>query len=147
MITPPGIRPFASVVLGATTREDFLKRYVALREDFVALDKILPPNAQLYVPNDRVPAVYAPRAVIFTLADWDRRTALYRMLVQPTGAPSDVSGLEPQTGLICGDVVYENRDAVVETYRTPSRKPERGAVLVQRCASEASGQEGLPPPQ
>lgn len=136
-------RPLAAVALGATTREDFLKRYVALMDDFRALDKILPRDANLYVPNNRMPAVYAPRPAIFTLADWDRRTPLYRLLVQPSGQPLDVSGLEPQTGLTCSDVVYRNPDAVVVAYRTPNREPGRDTVVVQRCLAEAGGQEML----
>lgn len=132
-------RPFAAVTLGATTREDFLRRYVAFMDDFRALDRILPRDASLYVPNNRMPAVYAPRPVVFTLADWDRRTPLYRLLLQPAGGPYDTSELEPQTGLTCGEVVYQNPDAVVAAYRTPILEPERGPVVVQRCFADAKG--------
>jgi hypothetical protein len=132
-------RPFVAVALGATTRDDFLRRYVEFIDDFRALDKILPRNAGLYAPNSRMPAVYAPRPVIFSLADWDRRTPLYRLLTQPSGQPFDTSGLEPQTGLTCSDVVYRNPDAVVEAYRTPNREPRRGIVVVQLCLAETGG--------
>jgi len=142
-------RPLAAVALGGTTREDFLKRYVAFTDDFRALDEILPRDANLYAPNirmsanNRMPAVDAPRPVIFTLADWDRRTPLYRLLVQPSGQPFDASGLEPQAGLTCSDVVYRNPDAVIVVYRTPNHEPGRGTVVVQRCLAEAGGQEML----
>jgi hypothetical protein len=125
--------PFAAVVLGATTRENFLRRHVAFTDDFRALDQILPRDASLYVPNSRMPAVYAPRPVIFTVADWDGRTPVYRLLVLPSGEPLDASGLEPEPGLTCDDVVYRNPVAIVVAYRTPDRPPQRGAVLVQRC--------------
>jgi hypothetical protein len=132
-------RPLAAVALGATAREDFLRRYVPFMDDFRALDKVLPREASLYMPYSGMiapPAVYAPRPPIFTLADWDRQTPLYRMLVQPFGRPFDASLLEPETGLTCSDVVYRNPDAIVVTYRTPNRAPERGTVVVQRCLAE-----------
>jgi len=140
-------RPFAAVALGATTRDDFLKRYVAFIDDFRALDKVLPRDATLYEPDNSMPAFYAPRPVIFTLGDWDRRTSLYRLLVQPSGQPFDFSGLEPQTGLTCSDVVYRNPDAVVVAYRTPNREPVRDTIVVQRCHAEAGGQEMLRSPR
>lgn len=136
-------RPFVAVALGATTRADFLKRYVAFMDDFQTLDKVLPSDAHLYVPNNRMPAVYAPRPVIFSLADWDRRTPLYRFLVQPSGKRFDAYGMEPEAGLTCSGVVYRNSDAVIEAYRTPNREPERGTVVVQRCLAEAGVQEML----
>jgi hypothetical protein len=143
-------RPFVAVALGVTTREDFLKRYVSFMDDFRSLDKILPRDANLYVPyrgRTGMPNVYAPRPVIFTLADWDRRTHLYRLLVQPSGEPFDASRLEPQTSLNCSDVVYRNPDAVVMTYRTPNLEPVRGTVVVQRCLVEAGGQGMLSSPR
>ena len=133
-------RPFAAVATGATTREDFLRRYVAFTDDFRALNKILPSDATLYAPDEIMPAVYSPRRVIFTLADWDRRSPLYRLLV----LPSDPSGLEPQTGLTCDGEVYRNPDAAVFTYRTPNRQTERATVVVQSCISDADGQKSLP---
>lgn len=140
-------RPFAAVALGVTTREDFLTRYVAFMDDFRALDKMLPRDAGLYVPNSRIPSVYAPRPVIFTLTDWDRRTPLYRFLVEPSGQPFDESRLEPHAGLTCSDVVYRNPDAVIQAYRTPNREPVRGTVVVQRCFADAGDQEMLRSPQ
>jgi hypothetical protein len=137
-------RPFVTFAFGRTTRQDFLRRYVAFTVDFQALDKVLPRDAKLYVPESRMPADYAPRPVIFTLADWERRTPLYRLLEEPFGEPFDVSVLEPQTGLTCGKVVYRNPDAIVLAYRTPNQEPERAAVVVQRCVAESSGRETLP---
>jgi hypothetical protein len=95
------------------------------------------------VPNNRMPAVYAPRPVIFFLGDWDRRTPLYRFLVQRSGKPFDAYGMEPEAGLICSDALYRDSDAVVEAYRTPNREPERGTVVVQQCLAERGFQEML----
>jgi hypothetical protein len=132
-------RPFIAVTLGKSTRGDFLKRYVAFTDDFRELDKILPSDAVLYVPNDRSPAVYAPRPVIFTLADWERRTAVYMFLVLPFNESPDTSGVESPEGLSCGEVVYRNSNAVVAAYRTPDRAPERGTLAVRRCVPTGVG--------
>ena len=130
--------PFAGVSLHATTRESFLRRFVALSDDFHALAALLPMDATLYVPNNRAPALYAPRPVIFSRADWNHRTQLYRLLlVKASGAPVvDASGLEPQAGLKCGDVIYRNPAAVVVAFRTMNREPERSAIVVQRCVDD-----------
>ena len=119
-------------------------------DDFRALDKILPREASLYMPYNGMtapPAVYAPRPSIFTLADWDRRTPLYRMLVQPFGQVFDASLLEPETGVTCSEVMYRNPNAVVVTYRSPNRAPLRGTVVVQRCPVETGDQNMLRSPQ
>jgi hypothetical protein len=126
-------RPFAAVALGITTREDFLERHVAFIDDFQALDKILPRDATLYISAARAPAIYAPRPVIFSLADWDRRTPLYWLLAQPFGKTLSDSELEAAAGTTCKVEVYRNPDAVIVAYRTPNRKPDRGVVIVRRC--------------
>jgi hypothetical protein len=139
-------RPLVAVTLGATAREDFLRRYVPFMEDFRALDKILPREANLYMPYSNMtapPAFYAPRPPIFTLADWDRRKPLYRMLVQPFDQAFDASLLEPEIGVTCSEMVYRNPNAVVVTYRTPNRAPLRGTVVVQRCLVETGDQKIL----
>jgi hypothetical protein len=142
-------RPLVAVTLGATAREDFLRHYVPFMDDFRALDKILPREASFYMPYSGMtapPAVYAPRPPIFTLVDWDRRTPLYRMLVQPFGQAFDASLLEPETGVTCSEVVYRDPNAVVVTYRTPNRAPLRGTVVVQRCLVVTGDQRILPSP-
>ena len=136
-------RPLAAVALGMTTREDFLKRYVAFIDDFRALDNVLPRDATLYVPNNRMPAVYAPRPVIFTLADWDRRTPLYWLLALRFGETLSRSVLEGAAGTTCIVEVYRNSDAVIVAYRTPNREPDRGLVVVRRCYENEDSQDPL----
>ena len=137
-------RPFAAVTLGITPREDFLERYVAFFDDYRALDKLLPRDATLYIPGPRAPAVYAPRPVIFTVADWDRRTVLYRLLALEFGQTPD-PGLVNEDGLNCGTEIYRNPDAVIVAYRTPNRKPDRGVAVVQRCVVVAVDPSTLHP--
>jgi hypothetical protein len=126
-------RPFVAVDPSIVSREAFLQRYVEFSGDFRSLDQILPRDAKLYVPYDsiRIPTYYAPRPVIFTLADWDRESPLYRFLIYPYG--EDYNHPEPLTGLTCADEVYRDSNAVIAAYRTPGRAQERGTVLVQRC--------------
>ncbi len=137
-------RPFVAVSLGVTAREDFLERHVAFIDDFQALDKILPQDATLYIPGPRAPAIYAPRPVIFDLADWDRRTPLYRLLALEFGQTPDPTVVN-EAGLNCGAEIYRNPDAVIVAYRTPNRKPDRGVVIVQRCVVVADDQSTLRP--
>ncbi len=123
-------RPFLRMDAGIETRASFLEKYVAFADDFQILDRILPADAVLYVVNTRLPSYYAPRPVIFTLQDLRRRRPLYRFIVGED-APS------PQPGLACAETVYKNDDAVVETYRTPGKTPQHGALLVERCTLQA----------
>ena len=131
-------RPFAALMLGGMTRDEFLKRYIAFADDFRTLDRVLPRDADLYVPNSRMPAVYAPRPVIFTLADWDGRAPLYRLLVQHSDDPADAGVVEPQTSLACGEVMYRNPNAIVFAYRTPNRASDRDTVVLQKCIPQAT---------
>jgi hypothetical protein len=125
-------RPFASVVFGQTTQDQFLRRYVAFHDDFTVVGKTLPVQAVLLIEGYRAPSVYAPRPVVYTVLDWDGVRPLYRM--RPTAGWTSRYERE----LRCGEVVYRNDRAVVETYRTPGREALRGAMLVERCRAEPS---------
>jgi hypothetical protein len=119
-------RPFLKVDLGLMNRDSFLHEYVAFADDFRALDRILPPNAVIYVVNSRLPSYYAPRPVIFTLEDLRDRGPLYRFTV---GGESPA----PHDSLTCTETVYENRNAVSDVYRTPGRAAVHAPLKVERC--------------
>jgi hypothetical protein len=119
-------RPFIKVVSGIESRDSFLHQYAAFTEDFHALDRILPANAVLYVVNSRLPSYYAPRPVIFTLADLRGRGPLYRFTVG-SGVPAE------QGSLSCTETVYENPEAVSVVYRTPGRAAVHEPLKVGRC--------------
>ena len=108
-----------------TSRQDFLRRYVAFTDDFRALDSILPRDAVLYDVDSRMPSEYAPRPVILDLADWDRKRPVYRFAVEPFDASAET--------LSCPEEIYRNPSAITVTFRTPNRKPERGDLSVKRC--------------
>jgi hypothetical protein len=119
-------KPFVRVDAGIKSRDSFLKECVAFTEDFRALDRILPAGAVLYVVNSRIPSYYAPRPVIFTLEDLRGRGPLYRFTV---GSNTPLQ----QPSLLCTETVYENSNAVVDTFRTPARVPEHAPLRVERC--------------
>jgi hypothetical protein len=124
-------RPFIKVDLGITSRDSFLREYVAFIDDFRALDRILPANAVIYVVNSRLPSYYAPRPVIYTLEDLKGRPPLYRFTVGVDAPPEESS-------LSCADAVYTNRNAISLVYRTPGRPPAREPLTVERCAAVRS---------
>jgi hypothetical protein len=123
-------RPFAGVVAGITTRSEFLERYVALTRDFEMLDRMLPRDAVLYIADGRLPNFYAPRPVVLTPLDLRGRAAVYRITIFPE---QDVEEIDATTSLNCGDTIYQNDRAVIETYRTPGEPPQIGSIKVQSC--------------
>jgi hypothetical protein len=127
------VRPFAKVVLGVTSIEQFRERFVPLSQDYIVLDRMLPSDAVLYVANGRVPLFDAPRPVVLTPLDLRQKTSIYRMTI--TAVP-DIEILDRTTVLNCKDIVYSNGQAIVEAYRTPGKVPKKGMVTVQRCQIE-----------
>jgi hypothetical protein len=122
------VLPFAKEDLGLISRTDFLNRYVAFMDDFSKLDKLLPAGSELYVTNLRPPSVYFPRPVIFSASDWDRRSPLFRFRVSSPGERAPTEG-----SLRCPEPLYTNKDAIIETYRTPGHAPRRGILIVEAC--------------
>jgi hypothetical protein len=128
-------RPFASVVAGYTTRSEFRERYVALSHDFEILDRMLPRDAVLYMADGRLPNFYAPRPVVLTPLDLHGRTLIFRLTTSPE---EDVEEIDTTSSLKCGDTVYQNDQAVIETYRTPGEAPLIGPMKVQSCQIQPS---------
>jgi hypothetical protein len=118
-------RPFLKVDLGLVSREDFIDEYVAFSRDFRALDRLLPANAVLYA-GGRIPSLYAPRPVVFTLDDLRGRGPVYEFFM-------DGDSLSLTPSLSCGKTVYQDASANWEVYRTPGRAPEQGSLKVNRC--------------
>ena len=102
----------------------FYQRNVAFYRDYVKLDRLLPDDAVLLVAGFRLDAVYAPRPVYFDAADLppNRPAALFA-----SAAPAVESSINRYK---LGDVLYENDQAVLVTYRTPGRPPRIGALRV-----------------
>ncbi len=117
---------FFPVALG-WEKLDFFKRYVAFYDDYTKLDQILSKETVLLVQDYRIDAVYAPRPVFFNVKDLppQRPAALLRSAVAGRSGASIISG-----GYTLGDVLYENDNAVIETFRTPGRLPLAGPMQV-----------------
>ena len=123
-------RPFAEVVSGLMPRSEFIKRYVALASDFEMLDRILPRDAVIYIPDARWPNFYAPRPVVLTPLDLRGRTSIFELTMssEPNTEPADAN-----SPLKCDNAIYRNDAAVIETYRTPGEVPAIGPIKVQAC--------------
>jgi hypothetical protein len=126
-------RPSTEVALGLVTKNQFREHFVALTRDYEVLDRILPPDAVLYVANGRVSLFDAPRPVVLTLLDLRQRTSIYRLTIKDL--PSK-EAFEATSVLNCDEIVYLNSRAVVETYRTPGKLPKTGTVTVRNCRIE-----------
>jgi hypothetical protein len=131
-------KPFAEVVSGFTPRSAFLERYVALTHDFEVLDRMLPRDAVLYISGGRWPNFYAPRPVVLTPLDLRGRGPVVNLT--PT-SEQEVEMLDAPSPLNCGETVYQNDHAVIETYRTPGEGPAVGGIKVQRCQLRPPGAE------
>ncbi len=129
-------RPFVEVVSGIMPRSEFLERYVALIHDFKMLDSMLPRDAVLYTAKGRWPNFYAPRPVVLTPLDLNGRTPVFRLAPL---SEQDVEEVDATTSLKCGDTIYQDDAAVIETYRTPGQVPMIGSIKVQSCRLEVSG--------
>jgi hypothetical protein len=123
-------RPFAEVVTGLMPRNRFMERYVALHSDFEVLDGMLPKDAVLYLAGGRWPSFYAPRPMVLTPLDLHGRAPIYRLALS---SQPDEEWVDAHPVLKCGQIVYANEHAVIETYRTPGQLPSIGAIKVQSC--------------
>ncbi len=132
-------RPFVEVALGITTRNQFRERYVALTQDYEVLNRILPPDAVLYVANGRVSLFDAPRPVVLTPLDLRQRTSIYRLTLKDL---PEKETLDATSILNCDHITYSNSVAVVETYRIPGHHAKIGTVTVRSCKFEATTPSG-----
>lgn len=114
--------PFAQSALGLYPREAFVARFTALRQDFLELDRKLPPDAVLWVSGLRVNAANACRPVVLDPRDLSATRRPFLMVV------GDV--LPPLGALQRGDLVYENPEAIITVFRRPGTPPVRGWVRV-----------------
>ena len=117
---------FAAMAFGLEDRSAFYRRYVAFFDDFQRLDRLLPANAVLLVPDGRMPAVYAPRPVVFDLADVPPGREAY---VFSVGLPSASDYPAPYA---LGPEIYANPAARQAVFRRAWAAPESGDLHVMR---------------
>ena len=121
-------RQFAAMALGLEDRSAFYRRYVAFFDDFVKLDRLLPANAVLLATDSRPPAVYAPRPMVFDLADVPPGREIY---VFSVGLPNASDYPAPYR---LGPEIYANPAATQTVFRRPWAAPETGELHVVRLA-------------
>ncbi|MGQ0582771.1 MAG: hypothetical protein ACT4O6_12600 [Reyranella sp.] len=119
---------FAAMALGFEDRTAFYRRYVSFFEDFARLDRLLPANAVLLSGNIRPPAVYAPRPMVFDLADVPPGHEAYVFSVD-TPKASDYPA-----GYVLGPEIYANPSAVQTVFRRFWVAPQTGELHVVRIA-------------
>ena len=121
-------RQFAAMALGLEDRSAFYRRYVAFFDDFVKIDRLLPANAVLLATDSRPPAVYAPRPMVFDLADVPPGREIY---VFSVGLPNASDYPAPYR---LGPEIYANPAATQTVFRRPWAAPETGELHVVRLA-------------
>ncbi len=115
---------FAAMAFGLEDRSAFARRYVAFFDDFVALDRLLPANAVLLATDSRPPAVYAPRPMVFDLADIPPGREVY---VFSVGLPN---ASDYPASYRLGPDIYANPAARQTVFRRPWAAPEKGDLHV-----------------
>ena len=120
---------FVPRALELADRTAFLRRHIALFDDFQRLNSLLPPNAVLVAPGMRAAASYAPRPFLFDPADLPPGRPAY--LLSPVGSEAD-------EGLIVGPEVYANpaaRLSVGRRWWVPAIEGELRVYSVGRATS------------
>jgi hypothetical protein len=114
--------PFARCSLGIESREEFVRRYTAFRDDFVRLNDVLPGDAVLLVAGVRLNSANAPRPVVFDVRDLPPDRPAYLFAVNDAAPPGGPYAI--------GNAVYDNPNAIIAAYRKPGALPLLGAVRV-----------------
>lgn len=117
-------RQFAAVSLGFE-KTAFYERYIPFYADLTKLNDILPKDAVLLI-DYRLGTVYSPRPVIFNLFEMPRNKPTFFF-----GPPETIASMRLAKEISASaPVVYENKSAVIETFRTPGRASTRGPIQV-----------------
>ena len=120
---------FVPRALGFEDGTAFLRRHIALFDDFRRLDSLLPRDAVLIAPGMRAASAYAPRPILFDPADLpsDRPAFLLGM-----------SGGEPPEGVVVGAEVYANpvaRLSIGRRWWVPALEGDLRVYSVRRATS------------
>jgi hypothetical protein len=124
-------KQFFPVSLGLE-KAAFYERYVAFYADYIKLDQILSKDTVLLVKDFRLDSVYAPRPVFFDRADLPPGRPIV-LFASPDTVRAAVASL---SGNKVAGLLYENTEAVTETYRTPGKLPIIGPLQVVKFTGE-----------
>jgi len=117
---------FMKLIFHLESKQQFLERYVPLYRDFVWLDRALPRDAVLLSIPYGLASIYAPRPLYYHVLDVPPRRPAFLVSYDPAGV-IDVHGR-----FTAGEEIYEDRAAVIATFRIPGRKPQLGTLHVRR---------------
>jgi len=124
--------PLVPPVLWLEPWDNYVRRYVPLWDDFVALDQKLPMDAVLFT-HSRIGTVYAPRPIVMDVRDAPAGRPLYVLALgeETVVERMTCAALRLPDGCKLGPAVYADPQAVANTYRTPGRQPRLETLLVR----------------
>lgn len=120
---------FVPRALGLEDGTVFLRRHIALFDDFHRLDSLLPRDAVLFAPGMRAASAYAPRPILFDPADLPGDRPAYLL---------GVAGSEPPDGIVVGPEVYANpaaRLSIGRRWWVPASEGDLRVYSVRRGTS------------
>lgn len=121
-----GIR-FFPVSLGLENKESFFTKNIAMYEDYLKLDEILPKNSVLLACGGRLNGVYMPRDVIYSIDDfWREDKEIFLLHIGENVNECKIGDF------ILGEKVYKNENAKITTYRAPFKKPDIGTLSIYK---------------
>lgn len=101
-----------------TNKEIFYKRFIVLYQDYKFLDSILPQNACLYSPKNRLDLMHAPRRIFVDSTDICNCKTIY--LMQKDTLAYDTQFTIQNRHYMIDSLVYQNKNAIIQTKRTPN---------------------------
>jgi hypothetical protein len=122
------LRPFP---YNTATREAYYKKYIPLYEDYRILNKLLPKDACLYTKN-RISLVHSPRRIFRDSLDICRCGSIYTLQFD-TDSLSYPIRIQHSDYLI-SKLIYQNRRAVLEIYRTPNKYPKTSTLSIYKLS-------------
>jgi len=102
----------------------FYNKKVAFYSDYKKLNRILPKeSANLLSINNSINSVYLPRKVYMSSHDVPSGTRLFLLSEEPE-KPQILDGYQ------LNDLVYENKQAHIQTYQTPGRADDISSLRI-----------------
>lgn len=124
-----GLR-FFPISLGLEGKESFFSKNIAMYEDYLVLDELLPNDSVILTCGGRLNGAYMPRDVIYDIDDfwWDDKELFLLSIV-------DIGKCEIGEYSL-GKNVYKNDNAKITIYRTPFKEPDTGTLSVHKLKKE-----------
>ena len=132
------ISPLITVSLGIQNKTSYYQKYIAFYDDYVALNQLLPRDTELLAVGTRVNAFYSPRKIIYNTRnfDFDSGKHLYLFLFQEGVDDSYEYNLSDKKLKVLEKYkIYENNNAVLQTFRSPIGKNKIGKLEVYQISN------------